>query len=174
MTESFLTVVKRHAARAFLPVREKDRERSFRLRIDLKMDPPTATSQENKVAFVGGRMMHYKSKGAKETFKTLTKALKPYAPEEPMDGPIRLLVLWKFPKGKSHKHNEWKVTKPDTDNLQKALKDVMTRLGFWIDDSRVCSELVTKIWSDDPGISITYERIELSRYDDSGASCEMC
>lgn len=144
------------------------------MRIDLKMDPPTATSQENKVAFVGGRMMHYKSKGAKETFKTLTKALKPYAPEEPMDGPIRLLVLWKFPKGKSHKHNEWKVTKPDTDNLQKALKDVMTRLGFWIDDSRVCSELVTKIWSDDPGISITYERIELSRYDDSGASCEVC
>ena len=137
------------------------------MKIDLKMDPPTATSQENKVAFVGGKMMHYKSKGAKETFKVLTKALKPYVPEEPMDGPIRLVVLWRFPKGKSHKHNEWKTSKPDTDNLQKALKDVMTRLGFWVDDSRVCGELVAKIWSDDPGITIQYEQMGSDKYDDS-------
>lgn len=137
------------------------------MQIELKMDPPTATSQENKVAYIGGKMMHYKSKGAKETFKVLTKALKPYAPEEPMDGPIRLVVLWRFPKGKSHKHNEWKITKPDTDNLQKALKDVMTRLGFWVDDSRVCGELVAKIWSDDPGITIKYEQMGSDKYDGS-------
>ena len=36
--------------------------------IFLEMDPPTSTSQENKVAIVNGRMMHYKSKGAKQTF----------------------------------------------------------------------------------------------------------
>lgn len=143
------------------------------MRIDLKMDPPTATSQENKVAFVGGKMMHYKSKGAKETFKVLTKALKPYAPDEPMNGPIRLMTLWRFPKGKSHKANEWKISKPDTDNLQKALKDVMTRLGFWVDDSRVCCELVSKIWSDDPGITIVYEGIVTEKYDNGETPCEM-
>ena len=136
------------------------------MKIDLKMIPPTATSQENKVAYVSGKLMHYKSKGAKETFKILTKALKSYAPETPMDGPIRLIVLWRFPKGKSHKHGQWKITRPDTDNLEKALKDVMTRLGFWVDDSRVCCELVTKIWSDDPGSTITYENIGIEAYDD--------
>lgn len=30
----------------------------------------------------------------------------------------------------------------------------MTRLQFWEDDSQVCHEDVTKIWSLDPGIKI--------------------
>lgn len=125
----------------------------------LNIDPPTATSQENKTALVQGRLMHYKSARAKQTFSTLTKALLPFVPKEPMDGPIRLICEWRFPTGKSHSDNEWKITRPDTDNLQKALKDVMTRLGFWKDDSRVCSELVTKKWSSRPGIWIMVERI---------------
>jgi Holliday junction resolvase RusA-like endonuclease len=144
-----------------------DREKVIkggRMTLDIKMIPPTATSQENKVAVVNGKMMHYKSKGAKQTFSVLTAALAPFAPAVPMDGPIRLEVEWRFPKGKSHKNNEWRISKPDTDNLQKALKDVMTRLGYWVDDSRVCHELVAKIWSDDPGIWIKYESLE-ERYE---------
>lgn len=130
------------------------------MRIFLDIIPPTATSQENKTAYVGGRMMHYKSKGAKQTFSTLSNALRPFTPEKPMDGPIRLVCEWRFPKGKSHKDQEWRISRPDTDNLQKALKDVMTRLGFWVDDSRVCAELVTKVWSDRPGIWILAEEID--------------
>jgi len=128
--------------------------------IELRLNPPTATSQENQTAYVNGRIMHYKKKSAMNTFRILTDALKPYAPPAPMDGPIRLYVGWKFPHGKSHRPGEWKVTRPDTDNLQKALKDVMTRLGFWVDDSRVCNETVTKIWSDEPGITICYEAMK--------------
>lgn len=133
------------------------------MEILLKINPPTATSQENKTAVVNGRMMHYKSAGAKATFRILTEALKPYAPKEPMDGPIRLKVIWMFPAGKSHKDGEWKLSRPDTDNLQKALKDVMTRLGFWVDDSRVCYELVMKMWADEPGIQISYGGLEDGR-----------
>lgn len=129
------------------------------MHIELDIIPPTATSQENKTAVVNGKIMHYKSKGAKATFATLTAALLPFRPKAPMDGPIRLVCYWRFPKGKSHRSGEWKITKPDTDNLQKALKDVMTRLGYWVDDSRVCSELVTKTWSNRPGIEIWAEEI---------------
>lgn len=129
------------------------------MKIFLNINPPTATSQENKTAYVGGRMMHYKSKGAKETFRVLADALRPFVPATPMDGAIRLICEWRFPRGKSHKNSEWRISRPDTDNLQKALKDVMTRLGFWVDDSRVCAELVTKIWSDRPGILIIAEEI---------------
>ena len=53
--------------------------------IFLEMDPPTSTSQENKVAIVNGRMMHYKSKGAKQTFGILTAALKPFTPPSLMN-----------------------------------------------------------------------------------------
>ena len=41
----------------------------------------------------------------------------------------------------------WRTTKPDTDNLEKALKDEMTRLHFWHDDAQVCSEIVEKFWA---------------------------
>ena len=41
---------------------------------------------------------------------------------------------------------EPKDTKPDTDNLQKLLKDCMTAVGFWVDDAQVCSELTEKRW----------------------------
>jgi crossover junction endodeoxyribonuclease RusA len=64
-------------------------------------------------------------------------------------------VIWRFPKGKSHKHNEWRITKPDTDNLEKMLKDCMTEVGFWKDDAQVVVEHVEKVWSGDPtGIAI--------------------
>ena len=47
------------------------------------------------------------------------------------------------------------MTRPDTDNLQKLLKDCMTRTGFWRDDAQVCREDVTKRWSrEKPGIRI--------------------
>lgn len=129
------------------------------MRIDLDITPPTATSQENKVATINGKQVHYKSARAKQTFRTLQAALRPYIPDAPLNGPIRLVTEWRFPRGKSHKDGEWRITRPDTDNLVKALKDVMTRLGFWVDDSRVCCELISKTWSDRPGITIIYERI---------------
>ncbi|MFR2117436.1 MAG: RusA family crossover junction endodeoxyribonuclease [Subdoligranulum sp.] len=53
-----------------------------------------------------------------------------------------------------HNDGEWRTTKPDTDNLEKALKDEMTRLHFWRDDAFVCSEVVEKFWADTPGIFI--------------------
>lgn len=134
------------------------------MNIFLNINPPTATSQENKTAVVNGRIMHYKSRGAKQTFAILTEALRPYAPAEPMKGPIRLCTEWKFPRGKSHLDGEWKISRPDTDNLVKALKDVMTRLGFWIDDSQVCCEIISKYWSEKPGIDITIAKVESHGY----------
>ena len=55
----------------------------------------------------------------------------------------------------SHKEGTYRVTRPDTDNLQKLLKDTMTQVGFWKDDAQVCKETVTKRWSrEQPGIYI--------------------
>jgi len=53
-----------------------------------------------------------------------------------------------------HKDGEYRITKPDTDNLQKMLKDVMTRLGFWQDDALVASDFCEKFWAELPGIYI--------------------
>jgi Holliday junction resolvase RusA-like endonuclease len=125
------------------------------MKIFLLLDPPTITAQQNKVTLVNNKPVFYKPEKLKKARRTIIKHLRPFKPKEPMQGPIRLDVIWRFPKGKRHKHKEWRVTRPDTDNLEKMLKDCMTEVGFWNDDAQVVVEHVEKLWSDDPtGISI--------------------
>ena len=127
----------------------------------LQIQPPTATAQEKQVRVVHGKPLFYDPAPVKEAKKLLTAHLLPHRPETPLDGAVALSTVWLFPKGRSHKHGEWRVTKPDTDNLQKLLKDCMTRCGFWRDDAQVVRESVEKRWSDEPsGIYIEITPLE--------------
>ena len=133
------------------------------MRFFIEMNPPTATAQEKKVTVVGGKPRYYDPAPVKEARKKLTGKLIFHRPDTPLTGPLALTTLWLFPKGKSHKNGEWRSTKPDTDNLQKLLKDCMTKCGFWKDDAQVVREKVEKRWSDDPaGIYIEIEELEVA------------
>ena len=111
----------------------------------LAMIPPTVTHQEHKVAVVKGRPIFYDPPELK--------------PEEPYRKGVRLMTKWCFPDDGSHGNGSYRTTKPDTDNLQKLLKDCMTRVGFWEDDALVASEIVEKFWSQVPGIYIRIEEL---------------
>jgi len=124
------------------------------LKFFMNLNPPTATAQEKKVTMAGGKPIFYNPPKVKQAKEELTLHLRKYRPEKPLQGAIELYTVWKFPKGKKHKNGEWRITKPDTDNLQKLLKDCMTVCGFWNDDAQVCKESVSKIWSDEPGIFV--------------------
>ena len=144
------------------------------MKFKLKMIPPTATAQQKGEQIVGGRIHHYKKKNVRQAEAILRDALLPYVPAEPiMDKPIRLDVKWFFPFPKSAKKHRpgwarWKITRPDTDNLNKLLKDVMTDMGFWKDDALICSETVDKYYSDEPGIMIwIYDGMSIDLEDDS-------
>lgn len=127
----------------------------------LLMNPPTVTAQESKVAIVRNKPIIYKPEKIKQAKKEIIKHLMPFKPKEPLQGPVELKVVWLFPRGKRHKHFEWRTTRPDTDNLEKLLKDCMTEVGFWKDDALVVSETVYKIWSDEPtGISIELKALK--------------
>lgn len=127
----------------------------------LHMNPPTATAQEKKVRLVYGRPVFYDPAPVKAAKKLLTSHLLPHRPEKALRGPLALHTVWLFPKGKAHRNGEWRVTRPDTDNLQKMLKDCMTRCGFWLDDAQVVKEKVEKRWSDEPaGIYIEISGLE--------------
>lgn len=131
------------------------------MKMFLLMNPPTVTAQESKVAIVRNKPIIYKPEKIKQAKKEIIKHLMPFKPKEPMQGPVELKVVWLFPRGKRHKHFEWRTTRPDTDNLEKLLKDCMTEVGFWKDDALVVSETVYKIWSDEPtGISIELKALE--------------
>lgn len=127
----------------------------------LQIDPPTATAQEKQVRVVNGKPLFYDPAPVKAAKKLLTGSLIIHRPDHPITGPVSLNATWLFPRGKSHKHGEWRVTRPDTDNLQKLLKDCMTRCGFWMDDAQVVRETVEKRWADDPsGIYIEITELE--------------
>lgn len=128
----------------------------MKIELFLPMIPPTITAQQHKVSH--GRF--YDPPELKMAKMKLRDSLIPYVPEKPLDGALRLIVKWCFPVKGSHRNGEYKTTKPDTDNLNKALKDIMEDLNFFVNDSRVASEIIEKFWADIPGVYIHLEELK--------------
>lgn len=127
----------------------------------ISMIPPTATAQEHRVRMIKGRPIFFDPPRVKEAKADLIEQLSLHIPQFPLEGALSLTAIWFFPQGKSHQNGEWRITRPDTDNLQKILKDCMTKLGFWKDDAQVSREYVEKRWSDAPtGIYIEIEKLD--------------
>lgn len=124
----------------------------------LDIIPPTVTHQQKKVTVVNGRPRFYEPPRLKAAREQLALLLKPHRPRKPYACGLELTVRWQFPKGR-HKPG-YRTTRPDTDNLQKLLKDVMTSAGFWTDDALVAVEHVEKVWSNRAGIYIKIEELE--------------
>lgn len=123
------------------------------------MRPPTVTAQEHKVRLINGKPSFYDPPELKAAKQQLTAHLSRHKPQRQYTGPVRFIVKWCFPVSGKHEDGEYKYTKPDTDNLQKMLKDCMTECGFWKDDALVVSEIVEKFWAAVPGIYIRIEMI---------------
>lgn len=119
---------------------------------------PTVTHQQKQVNFKTKNF--YEPEELKKARAVFTGHLAGHKPERCLKGPVRLTVKWLFGfSGKTHTDGEYKTTKPDTDNLNKLLKDCMTDAGFWKDDAEVASEIIEKFWADTPGIWIRAEEL---------------
>ncbi|PKM73263.1 MAG: RusA family crossover junction endodeoxyribonuclease [Firmicutes bacterium HGW-Firmicutes-17] len=122
--------------------------------------PPTKTHQEKQVRVVKGKPVFYEPAELLAVRQKLEAHLAKHVPEEKYTGPVRLMTKWCFPITGKHCDGQFKTTKPDTDNMVKTLKDVMTKLGYWKDDSLVASEIIEKFWAAVPGIYIRIEELE--------------
>ncbi|MEF2969254.1 RusA family crossover junction endodeoxyribonuclease [Paenibacillus sp. M1] len=120
---------------------------------------PTITAQEKQVAVVNDKPVFYEPDELKAARAKLMAYLGQHVPGRPYTGPVRLMVKWCFPLTKGRHDGQYKHTKPDTDNLQKLLKDCMTHCGYWKDDALVASEIVEKFWAERPGIYIRIEEL---------------
>lgn len=119
---------------------------------------PTSTHQEKNLTIRNGKPVSYESESARATREKLMAHLGQHVPEKMIVGqPIRLTAKWCYKATGKHKNGEYRITKPDTDNLNKTLKDCMTALKFWKDDALVASEIIEKFWADMPGIYICVE-----------------
>ncbi len=125
----------------------------------MAMRPPTKTHQQKQVRVVKGKPIFYEPAKLKAARQKLTAYLAKHVPAKKYTGPVRLITKWCFPITGRHKNGQYKTTRPDTDNLQKMLKDIMTDLGYWADDAIVASEITEKFWSDIPGIYVKIEEL---------------
>ena len=120
----------------------------------MPMEPPTCTHQEKRV-HVGKdkKPIFYEPQELRNARAKLEAHLARHKPDKKCEGAVELVATWCFPKGR-HGDGEYRTSRPDTDNLQKLLKDCMTRVGFWNDDAQVCREITEKFWAERPGIYI--------------------
>lgn len=127
----------------------------------MPMIPPTVTHQQHRVsAAKNGKPVFYDSQELKDTRSKLMAHLSQHTPQDAFTSAVRLVTKWCFPLKGKHTDGEYKATRPDTDNLQKLLKDCMTACGFWKDDALVASEITEKFWAAIPGIFIRIEELE--------------
>ncbi len=120
-------------------------------------NPPTVTHQMHRVTVRNGKPQFFDSPELAKARADLCARLEQFTPDAPFEGPVSLYVAWLFRDAR--KRIGWRDTRPDTDNLEKLLKDCMTRMRFWIDDAQVAEEHVTKVWAARPGISIIVRQL---------------
>ncbi len=125
----------------------------------VKMDEvPKTTAQQKK--FSTKTKTFYKTSKIKQSEDLLVRALSGRQPRKTYDTPIKLSVTWLFPHTKKSKDGERKATRPDLDNLQKLLQDIMCKLGYYKDDSLITDLTIKKRWHRHSGLIIKINEVE--------------
>lgn len=132
-------------------------------------DPDTVTAQQKGLKIMRSRTgkyypQFYEKPEVRAANSKLAYKLMDFKPADPITGPIELMIVWAFANGKRPKKNinTFRETRPDLDNLNKNIMDILTRLKFWNDDSQVAKLLLMKRWvaDENAGIHITINQIE--------------
>ena len=81
-----------------------------------------------------------------------------YAPPEPLDGPLRVWLGFRFNRPKSSRR-AYPTVRPDADNLIKGLMDSLNGV-LWVDDAQIVELRVTKdYFPTQQGLRITVETL---------------
>ncbi len=76
--------------------------------------------------------------------------------------PLSASMVFVLPRPKSRKVDYWHTSRPDADNLAKAVLDALTDAGIWGDDRQVAWLQAKKIYvqgTEAPGCAVVIERL---------------
>lgn len=81
----------------------------------------------------------------------------------PIDGPVGVKVSAVFPVAASWSQKKkdaahWHTSKPDGDNIAKAVGDALNGI-VWKDDSQVARMAISKVYGDRPGLHVFVEAL---------------
>lgn len=135
----------------------------------IPMQIPTATFQAKGMGVNRrGKPFLYSKPGAKKIKDVFTfgfkKYLSRYLPITPYDCAIKLDVEIIYEANKTHKIGEYKITKPDRDNLLKTMQDVLEKIGMVKNDSRICDGNLKKVYGAKEGVFISMTTMEKEKW----------
>ena len=123
------------------------------------MIPPTTTHNDLEVRKRGNGHFIGKSDELQEVEAKYLAHLAPHAPSEPLSGPIALEMRSCWPTEGKHPQGAPHDVKPDADNVEKTIWDVMAKLGYYENDCRIALHTTAKLWSDPAGLYVRMEEI---------------
>ena len=82
-----------------------------------------------------------------------------HAPERPFAAPGAVRPAAGRPPAGRHVQGEPCTAKPDLDNWEKTILDVMKHVGYFLDDAQVVDLHACKMWSDPQGIWVRVEEV---------------
>lgn len=83
----------------------------------------------------------------------------PTRPKAPTTKAIAMTLTFWLPRPQSLPKRElWPITKPDIDNLAKAIQDALEGI-YYRRDSQVVRLVVTKAYADTPGVRVLIEEV---------------
>ena len=118
---------------------------------------PTVTAQEKGINYAARKV--YTKKEVLEARALFRAYLAQHVPDKPITGPVKLLIGWCYPLVRGKRDGDPKTSKPDVDNANKLIQDIMTELGYWKDDAQVCDLRTFKQYATLTGIFVGYEEI---------------
>ena len=114
----------------------------------------------------GSFVQIYEDPKDRKTKQSLVAVIQDKAPEQLLDCPLCVDLVFCLPRPKGHYgtgknagklkdrfKNKHHTSKPDIDNLRKLVMDAMTEV-FWHDDSQVCQGQTIKRYSERPRTEI--------------------
>lgn len=126
---------------------------------------PKAQPRARAFVMGKGRIRMYTPDSADEWKRDIAGAAKAHAcvPDKPLTGALALALLFEMPRPKGHYTKKglradaptYHASRPDADNLAKAVMDALTDLGMWVDDAQVTNLIIHKHYGELPGCRIT-------------------
>lgn len=129
------------------------------MKLSLRCVPPSVSAQQKRANFVGGKPVFFHGQRMTREIQTWTSLLKPHAPPTPFDGALTVTLCLVWPHLKSTKAADRarylpKTTRPDVDNVAKAIIDQLTKLRFIRDDANVTRLVLEKWHGPEEGVGI--------------------
>jgi Holliday junction resolvase RusA-like endonuclease len=112
-----------------------------------------------------GKGFTYTPKKTKEFEKSAQALMRKQFWMQPLEGPIRMAIVFNFPRPAKPKDKSWHIVRPDLDNLIKAVSDAGNGI-LYSDDSQVCELYACKKYVDQgrsPHISLTISVIDAAK-----------